>query len=248
MAYFNMLFHLGLSKDDFEIFFTLSLTLLYFFIIHPSLRYEFSKHVIKTKELDRIIGIPILLAIIELIISYLYMYFPVFFGHDAVSLGKDQYVGHKELSVFGWIFLVGIIGPLNEEIFFRFLLLYFIPYTILLSLKNSLAFLKGKDGKWTNWFFKIANHSKSLYNQVFELRDKKLIIFWIIINSSFFSMLHGPNLSSFPVYFFPGVLYSFLFLRYGLISSWVAHGFGNVFSFIINQIFISTLSSFHFIN
>jgi uncharacterized protein len=245
ISYLNLSLNLGISEGDFQIFFMPSLTLLYFFLIFPQLRKGFSKFFIRVKSLDRLIALPILIAIMELIFMYTLVYLPVVFDKEVIAIGKDQYVPHKELSSLGQTFLLGVIGPFNEEVFYRFILLYFLPYSFLYFnfIKNPITIKDNKSKRLTKPFHFFEKIPKWLYYRGFYFQDKKLIGIWIIIVSAFFSFSHGPDVNSFAIYFLPGVLYSYLFLKYGLLSSWIAHGFGNALSPIINQIFIVMLSS-----
>jgi membrane protease YdiL (CAAX protease family) len=118
--FINARFNLGISDADIDTFLLPFLMLLYFWLISPQLRKDFREQFIKVKSLDRIIALPILVVILELVLSYFYYYFPVFFGGETIPLGKGQYTGHQELSSAEEILLTGILGPFSEEFLFRF--------------------------------------------------------------------------------------------------------------------------------
>jgi uncharacterized protein len=174
LGYLNQWLNLGISAQDSEVFIYPSLTLLYFFLIFPKLRKGLSQHFIKEKKLDKLIAIPVLLAIIKLFIVYLYIFLPTFFGRDAISVGKDQYVSHEELSTLGEILLVGVIGPLNEEIIYRFLFLYFLPYLFLYYtfIKNPLTNKMILSKKWALPVLYIEKLAKWLFYRSFFFRIK----------------------------------------------------------------------------
>lgn len=243
--FFNARLNLGFSEADIDIFLMPFLLLLYFWMIFPRLRKDFRKHFVKVKSLDRIIALPILVGILELVVVYTYYYFPVLFGGDTIPLGKDQYTGHKELSTAGEMILLGVIGPFSEEVVFRFLLMVYIPYLFLYFtfVKEPLVTKTDKHKKIVAVFLFLERLSNKIYYQAFQAKNKKLIIPWVIVCSFLFSIAHGPNIYSFPLYFVPGLLYSYLFLRYGLLASWIGHGTSNILSPYINSIFYYTLHS-----
>jgi uncharacterized protein len=241
----NARLHLGFSKADLDIFLLPFLLLLYFWMIFPQLRRDFRKQFIKVKSLDRIIAIPILLAILKLVLIYSYYYFPVLFGGDTIPLGKAQYIGHQELSRTGEIFLTGILGPFTEEFVFRFLLLFYVPYVFLyyIFVKEPLVPKTDKFKMIAAIFLFLERQANKIYYQLFRAKNKKIIISWVIVCSFLFASVHGPNIYSFVLYFVPGLLYSYLFLRYGLLASWIAHGTSNILSPLINSIIYSVLHS-----
>lgn len=246
VGYINKWFHLGISEADWEIFIIPSLTLLYFFIIFPQLRKVFSEQFIKVRSLDKLIAIPIVFAIIKLTVVYLYLYFPVLLHGDIISIGKDQYVGHEDLSTLGEILLVGIVGPFNEEVLFRFLFLFFLPYFLLFHtfVKKPLILKEDKHRTLALPILFLEKIAKWLYYRAFYFKDKKIVIIWTFLGSVLFSLAHGPDIYSFPIYFLPGIIYCYLFLKYGLLASWIAHGFGNMLSPVINSIYYAIFSSY----
>src|SRR5690606_24609991 len=112
-----------------------------------------------------------------------YIYIPVFFSKNPISIGSNQYVTSENLSTLGDFLFTSIIGPFNEELVFRFLLLYYVPFLIL-----SLLYKVRKLKNYIDFFIK---------------KKKALISFWVILISSLFSLMHGPDLWSFMIYF-PG--------------------------------------------
>jgi uncharacterized protein len=206
--------------------------LLFLMLIFPHLRQGFRAQFVKAKSLDRIIAIPILLAILELVISYFYFYFPVFFGGETIPLGKDQYTGHEELTTAGEIILLGVLGPFTEEFIFRFFLIVYGPFVILYYpfVKKSIVPKAVKHKKMAAPFLFLERQVNKIFYQAFRAKNKKLIVPWVIVCSFLFATSHGPNISSFPLYFFPGLLFSFVFLRYGFLASWIGHGASNILS------------------
>lgn len=243
--FINARFNLGISEADIDIFLLPFLMLLYFWMIFPQLRKDFREQFIKVKSLDRIIALPILVAILELVLVYLYFYLPVLFGGETIPLGKDQYTGHQELSTAGDILLTGVLGPFSEEFLFRFFLIVYLPYVFLYYtfVKEPFVPKSDKNNKIAATFLFLERHANKIYYQAFRAKNKKLIVSWVIVCSFLFAIAHGPNIYSFALYFVPGLLYSYLFLRYGLLASWIGHGTSNILSPYINSIFYYLLHS-----
>lgn len=237
--FINARLNLGFSEADIDNFLLPIFMLLYFYMIFPQLRKDFRKHFIKVKSLDRVIALPILVSILELVLVYTYYYFPVLFGGQTIPIGKGQYTGHQELSTVGEILLLGVLGPFSEEFVFRFLLIVYVPYVFLYFtfVKERLVPKTDKHKKIAGTLLFIERHANKIYYQAFRAKNKKLIVSWVIVCSFLFAIAHGPNIYSFAFYFVPGVIYSYLFLRYGLLASWIGHGTSNILSPYINSIF-----------
>lgn len=240
----NEYFHLGITDDDVDIFLSPFLTFLFFWIASKELRKSFYGQFIKVKAFDRVILLPILLAIIELALAYLYVYFPVFSGNEPISLGASQYRTHTELTTAGEFLLLGVIGPFSEEFLFRFLLLFFLPQMMLSVFFPKEAFVskKNENKKLPKPYIVLSNLANRLHYRAYELKDKRIISAWVILVSFLFSMVHGPDMYSFAIYFLPGILYSFVYLKYGFLASWICHGASNSMSNMMNSIFISFLN------
>lgn len=230
---------LGFSKLEIDVFIFPFLVIFNFFIIYPNLRKKFYKQFIKTKELHLLIALPILISIIKLFLVYIYIYLPIFFNKDPVSIGSDQYVASESLTSLGQFLLLGILGPFSEEVVFRYLLLYLLPYTFFLYLYNERVLIKRIVSKSVFLF------GKKIYKKMINIHRKVFITIWIILISCLFSLAHGPDLWSFPIYFMGSVIYSYLFLKYGFLPAWVAHGSYNALSPIMNTIVIMFLNLFN---
>ncbi|MCD2338201.1 CPBP family intramembrane glutamic endopeptidase [Bacillus cereus] len=135
------------------------------------------------------------------------------------TIRKDFKSRTTEITKAGFLFLVTVIGPFQEEIFFRYLL-----YA---GIFLALADLKVK----FSWVEKI-------YNQLFSHKNPLYIWGWILITNLGFALFHSPDISNFYAYFIPGIINALLFLRLGFLSAWLAHGVYNLSSMII----LSTLS------
>ena len=125
---------------------------------------------------------------------------------------------------------MGILGPFTEEVIFRYFLLFLLPYALLLFLYNKRAIIKRFVSESVFLF------GKKLYYNMTNTHSKVTITIWVIFVSSLFSLGHGPDLWSFPIYFMAGVIYGFLFIKYGFFSAWVAHGSFNALSPIMNAV------------
>lgn len=234
----NSKLKLGLSNIEMDVFIFPFLLILNFFIVVPSLRKSFYKQFIKVKEWHLLIALPVLISIIALFVVYIYMYLPIFFNNHSVSIGSDQYVASVSLSSLGQFVLMGILGPFTEEVIFRYLLLYLLPYIFLLFLYNERAIIKRIVPK------SVFLYGKNIYHNMSNTHSKVIITIWIIFISTLFSLGHGPDLWSFPVYFLGGFIYGFLFIKYGFLSAWVAHGAFNVLSPIMNIVVLMFLDLF----
>lgn len=230
---------LGFSQIEMDVFIYPFLVMFNFFILYPDLRKSFYKQFVKIKELHLLIALPVLISIIQLFLLYIYMYLPMFFNKDTVSIGSDQYVAGESLTSLGQFLLVGILGPFTEEVIFRYLLLYLLPYTLLLFLYNERAIIKRIVSKSVFLF------GKRIYKKMTSTHSKVFITIWIILISCLFSLVHGPDLWSFPIYFMGGVINGYLYIKYGFLSAWVAHGSFNALSPIMNTVVIMFLNLFN---
>ncbi|MFJ8235764.1 type II CAAX prenyl endopeptidase Rce1 family protein [Ureibacillus sp. NPDC094379] len=227
---------LGFSDLEMNTFILPFILIFNFFIVYPNLRKSFYKQFIKVKELHLLIALPILISIIELLLVYIYILLPIFFNKEPVSIGSNQYVESETLTSLGDFLLTGILGPFTEEVIFRFLLLYLLPYTLLRFLYNERAFIK-----------RIVSESvflfgKKIYKNMTKTHSKVFIIIWIILVSCLFSLVHGPDLWSFPIYFIGGVIPGYLYIKYGFLSAWIVHGSFNALSPIMNTVVIMFLN------
>lgn len=217
IIFLDKYFRLGLTNDvAIEIFITPFIFILTCFIFSRKLRENFSSSfVLKNGETYKVICYPVLVAIIHAFLVYIYMYTPYWLGFEAIGIGSKQVTTVNGVSDLGLVIGVSIIGPFIEEFFFRFLLFGgFIMGLTKLSLKY----------KWIN-------------------SRKYLIIFsLVIIINSVFSLIHGPNILSFPLYFSGGVIHTLFFIRYGFLAAWISHGMFNFLSpiahSIINHLFM----------
>ena len=49
-------------------------------------------------------------------------FLPTLLGHEMIGIGSDQITYTTEMTKAGFLFLVTVIGPFQEEIFYRYLL------------------------------------------------------------------------------------------------------------------------------
>lgn len=206
-------FQLGLTNDTaIEIFITPFIFILICFIFSSKLREKFSSGFLLNKdETYKAVCYPILVAIANAFFVYIYMYTPYWLGFEAVGIGSKQVTTVEGVSDIGLIIGSSVIGPFNEEFIFRFLLFG----GMIMILKNL-----SKKFKWI------------------KSKRSMIIFLCIIISNTIFSMVHGPNLSSFPLYFIGGVIDTLFFLRYGFLAGWIAHGMFNFLSPIAHSIIL----------
>ena len=203
---------------------------LYFFsvlltgiLVFPTIRTDFQNRFILHKNKPYLtIGLPILIAILMQIILTFIRFIPTFFGHDMIGIGSDQVTYTSDLTTTGFLFLVSIIGPFNEEIFFRYLL-YAGIFLALADIKTKFLWLE------------------KVYHEVFIHKNPQYIWSWVILTNIGFALLHGPDISTFYLYFIPGVVDALLFLRLGFLSAWLAHGACNLCSITVLSIVSSIL-------
>ncbi|CCW04860.1 MULTISPECIES: CPBP family glutamic-type intramembrane protease [Bacillus] len=141
-----------------------------------------------------------------------------------IGIGSGQVTYTSDLTTTGFLFLVSIIGPFNEEIFFRYLL-YAGIFLVLADFKTKFLWLE------------------KVYHELFIHKNPQYIWSWVILTNIGFALLHGPDISTFYLYFIPGVVDALLFLRLGFLSAWLAHGTFNLCSLtvlsIISSIFVN---------
>ncbi|MBE7121983.1 CPBP family intramembrane metalloprotease [Bacillus cereus] len=180
----------------------------------PKLRRNFTGYLLLSDKINLIIGLPILLAIGMQVAFNFARFIPTWMGGEMIGVGSGQFTTSEVLSEMGERILVSIIIPFNEEFLFRY-----VPYAAIL------------------WGANIAKeHSnifKKLYFNLFVEKNTKYVWVWILSTSFVFAMIHEPSVLNFSFYFIPGIVYAFLFLRYGLFSAILAHSSYNLFSGII---------------
>lgn len=119
----------------------------------------------------------------------------------AVTPGAGQ-VKVPDLAIISWdtaIIIVSIIllGPLVEEILFRFI---------------GLGLVRRA----------VKPNGAVLFTGV-----------WMIVISAIFALLHSPEPAAFVIYFISGIIYSLIYLKYGLFASILVHAAGNAGVFIL---------------
>ncbi len=206
-----------MTSQGFDIYLVLIIFLM-LLIGLSSLRKDFLNRFapVKTYGLSYIyisICISAVLAMVMNVIRYVPFWIS---GEDLIGVGSKQITSFEGFSIVGRYILTVIVGPFNEEFLFRYL-----SYGGLFLLIKQLP-----DHPWLRWIHNISDH-------LFVKKTKIYIIFWVLLTSTWFSLVHGPNLLNFFFYFFSGVVYGVLFLKYGLLSSWTAHGSFNLFSNIM---------------
>ncbi|MCI0767261.1 CPBP family glutamic-type intramembrane protease [Bacillus sp. TL12] len=210
---------LGISNNNnaIESLYLFSIVLTGIFIF-PTIRKDFQNHFILNKnKLYVTIGLPILIGILMQFIINFIRFIPIFLGHDMIGIGSGQITYTSDLTKTGFLFLVSVIGPFNEEIIFR--------YSLYAGIFLALADFKTK----FSWLEKV-------YNELFIHKSPKYIWGWILVTNVGFALLHGPDISTFYLYFIPGVIDALFFLRFGFLSAWLAHGAFNLCSFAVLNI------------
>jgi len=204
-------FHLGLTNNNaFHIFIFPFLLIIFLLIFYPRVRKKFvSWFILKKEETYKSICYPILVAIIQAFLLYIYVYTPYLLGSEAIGIGSNQVNTVEGVTEIGITIGRSIIGSFNEEFLYRFILIA--------------------------GFIEILNFLISKFKRLIKIKPIA-IIFWIIVTNSYFSLNHGPDLLSFTPYFLGGIIPSLFFLRYGFLAAWISHGMYNFLSPIANSI------------
>lgn len=125
----------------------------------------------------------------------------------ALDQGLNVAMGTRQVSVPGpavadidmVLIAVGVIvlAPVLEELFFRFIGVG-VVYRLLLTTQI-----------------------------VGEKYFKPILVCWVVFVSVIFAHLHGPDHISFFLYFIAGLVYSIVYLKYGLLACILVHASGN---------------------
>ncbi|QEL82475.1 CPBP family intramembrane metalloprotease (plasmid) [Bacillus sp. JAS24-2] len=209
---------LGLSNNNNAIdnLFSFSVLLAVIFIF-PIIRNDFKNRFILHKNKYLTIGFPILIGILIQFIVTSICFIPTVLGQDMIGIGSDQITYTSDLTKTGFLILVSVIGPFQEEFVFR----YLFYAGIFLALAN----------------FKVKfSLVEKIYNPLFIHKNPLYIWGWILVTNLGFALLHGPDVSNFHVYFIPGIIDALLFLRLGFLSAWLAHGAFNLCSMTVFSI------------
>ncbi|MCQ6317115.1 CPBP family glutamic-type intramembrane protease [Bacillus cereus] len=204
---------LGISNNNnaIESLYLFSILLAGIFIF-PTIRKNFQNHFILHKnKIYLTIGFPILIGILMQFILNFIRFIPTFLGHDMIGIGSSQLTYTSDITETGFLFLASVIGPFNEEIIFRYSL-YSGIFLVLADFKTKFL-----------WIEKI-------YNELFKHKNPIYIWGWVVVTNIGFTLLHGPDISTFFLYFVPGTIYALFFLRLGFLSAWLAHGAFNLCS------------------
>lgn len=211
--FLSLFFVTGQFGQDYWLLLLCVLVLLLF----PKVRYLFVREFNHISHKVRMLGFSVLSVALGMAVNlflYIYMISPVLFGSTLfIELGKNQaqYNKNTVMSDVGYWFNTTMISPFVEEFLFRFLFfigLYAVPL-IIVETKKPIQ--------------KLLDERQSLH-----------IWIWILSISILFGFVHlGLDFSqilSFPLYFVPGFLFSWLFIKRGFLYALIAHMAFNAFS------------------
>ncbi|MBZ0312402.1 CPBP family intramembrane metalloprotease [Clostridium butyricum] len=207
------------------------------------------KDFVKTKSLY-VITLPIIIALLENIITDISRYIPLYWGGTIINIGSNQAIINLNTCTIEYWICFCIFPAFNEEMIFRFfmyrgLLLFLNGYNIdKLEIKDNDHFIKKIASKINRFVCKCMNKVK---NDLFIEKKDYAVIGWIIVTSTLFALAHGTDFTNFYMYFIPGTLFAMLYLKYGLLSSMLCHMLGNYSSPIIHYCFKLILKNFSFI-
>lgn len=180
-------------------------------------------------------------------------FLPLLYGHDVIPIGKNQVINTYSAFSFGFILYIAVFPAVTEEFLFRFLGFHGIKLVFGKALgydtKRFTDIYKGKNAKpgiRILFFipFIIISILEGMYEKLFIEKTKFALLCWIIATSTVFSLSHGPSLGSFYIYFVPGLAFAYFYLRYGLLSSMIAHFSSNYFSPVLWSLITLIIKSF----
>ncbi|EJQ32407.1 hypothetical protein IEC_05419 [Bacillus toyonensis] len=179
-------------------------------IIFKTARRCFARHFIKQRKVYLIIGWAIALGLTLQTLLSLCRGFVYWLTGSLIAVGSNQYVSVEHFSFIGERVVVFLLSPFAEELFFRYVT-YTAFFWILNMIKEEfVAFRRVYDGS--------------------EEKKKKFIIVWGLVSSFLFALFHGVNVINVWFYLIPGIVYSFLFVKYGFLASWISHSVFNATS------------------
>lgn len=161
------------------------------------------------------------LGLLASFLSYIYAYLPTLLNKSIIGIGSNQKIVTYDALSFEHFLVTSTASVVLEELLFRVLFFWCIGEVIKIIYK----FLK-KDIKNIN---------------VFNIKSKEGLIA-LLISSTIFALGHGFSLVTFPIYFIPGLTFGYLYSKFGLASSIVAHSAGNYFT-DITHIIVSIIFS-----
>lgn len=194
----------GETKLNFLFFFSLFLSLL---TVYRPFRRNFLQRFIVIGNAKQAIIYGLLTGFLLQVFVETTRYIPLLFDRDVVDIGSGQFSAEdNKIAPMAAFLLVSLIGPFNEEFIFRYLLFELIVISVRRFITNS----------------EFSIHSR--------LSGKYKYTLWtlIILISVAFALMHGPNITNFHFYFIPGLAFTYLYVRYGFLASYLAHVAFNV--------------------
>lgn len=164
---------LGISNNinAIESLYLFSLVLTGIFIF-PTIRKDFQNRFILNKnKLYVTIGLPILIGILMQVILTLIRFIPIFLGHDMIGIESGQITYTSDVTKTGFLFLVSVIGPFNEEIVFRYSL-YAGIFVVLADFKTKFSWIE-------KVYDELFTHKNPIYMELGSSNQHRIcIITW----------------------------------------------------------------------
>lgn len=192
------------------------------FFSNPTLWNFFKENLKKAKSYKSLL-IPIAAGFIMMYLFYLLRYISFLIHGMSEFINVDLLISKLPVLSLERLVFTGFFPAYNEEFLFRFLL-YFIVFNILLS--GSEKTNKTSIGIGINLGDRVSVIVDKLDNLLPYTKETR----WAVVSSLVFTFSHSPQMGDFYVYFFGGLVFSTLFLRYGFISSVICHAFSNCIS------------------
>lgn len=205
---------------------TLVILLIFFIIPCGEIKWSnyFKEESVKSKSIYVVI-LPIIFAVFDNLMISITRYIPKLLGGDVIGIGSNQAINILKEFTLEFTLFNCIFPAFSEEILFRFL-----PYVGLgITLDYLLDLRKGFENKKTNLDF-IFKALEKLKVDLFLYKKTYAVVLWITITATIFALIHGPNISNFYFYFTGGLLFGWLYLKYGLISAMLGHMLSNYLS------------------
>ncbi|MFJ5717295.1 type II CAAX prenyl endopeptidase Rce1 family protein [Neobacillus sp. NPDC093127] len=238
LLYLNEKLELGMNDTHVELMVTPFTVFMYLLFVFPNLRKDFFKRFWAKDNLTYSICFPILVSIFLVFLINIFRLVPLMFGSGSVvGVGKGQYIEEADLSLLGGLLFHAFFPTFSEEFLFRYLcyggLFVFFTYTILQKPGNDNSQRTTKFERCVDWF----------RTKLFVEKNKYFVLSWLLIITTWFAMIHEPDITNFYGYFIPGLVFGIFFLKYGFLSAWLSHASFNALSGVAWTIILNVSSA-----
>ncbi|ATD55108.1 CPBP family glutamic-type intramembrane protease [Clostridium chauvoei] len=178
------------------------------------------KNLFRRKEIFIGIFTGAISGLIVMFITYLYRLIPICFGESIIEIGSNQVVSTYKNFSFEGLIVTAITPAILEETIFRV-----VGFSIFACIFK--------------FWFSIVRKNEIKSNSINVLNLKSGYgLSTLFITSLVFALMHGPSILSLPIYLLPGLLFGFLYCKYGLGVSISAHCISNYLSSLVLTIVV----------